>query len=85
MEFSHKLTYDLNRPHTKNYKKISLYVKVMHMTPFLLKFKISQKVSSFKPYSINKNCRFIFLDSNKTGLVIFGFFYTFLWILQVDS
>jgi hypothetical protein len=30
MKFSHKLTYALNRLHTKNHKKISLYVKVMY-------------------------------------------------------
>jgi hypothetical protein len=85
MKFSHKLTHDLNRLHTKNHKKISLYAKVMTKIPFLLKFKITQKVFSFKPDFINKSCRFIFLDSNKTSFIIFGFFYIFLWILQVDS
>jgi hypothetical protein len=85
MEFLHKLTHHLNRLHTKNYKKISLYAKVIHKISFSLNSKITLKAFGFKPYSINKSCRFIFLDPNKTGLVIFGFFYTFLWILQVES
>jgi hypothetical protein len=76
MKFLHKLTHDLDRLHTKNHKKISLYAKVMHKIPFYFKFKINQKAFSFKPNFINKSCRFIFLDSIKTGLVIFGFFYT---------
>jgi hypothetical protein len=85
MKVSHKLTHDPNRLHTKNHKKVSLDAKVMHEIPLLLKFKIDQRVFSFKPDIINKSCRFVLLYSNKTGLVIFGFFYTFLWILQVDS
>jgi hypothetical protein len=85
MKFLHKLTHDLNRLHTKNHKEVSLDAKVMHEIPLLLKFKIDQKVFSFKPDFINKSCRVIVLDSNKTSLVIFGFFYTFLGILQVDS
>jgi hypothetical protein len=48
----------------------------------LLKFKINQKVFSFKPDFINKSCRIRLLDSSKTSLAIFGFFYKFLWILQ---
>jgi hypothetical protein len=51
----------------------------------LLEFKINQKVFSFKPNFINKSCRIRLLDPNKTGLAIFGFVYTFLWILRVDS
>jgi hypothetical protein len=51
----------------------------------LLEFKMNKKVFSFKPDFINKSCRIILLDSNKTGLAIFGCFYKFLWILQVDS
>jgi hypothetical protein len=78
MKFLHKLTHDLNRLHTKNLKKVSLDAKVMHEIPLLLKFKIDQKVFSFKPDFINKSCRVILLNSNKTGLVIFLFFYTFL-------
>jgi hypothetical protein len=78
MKFSHKLNYDLDRLHTKNHKKVSLDVKVIHEIPLLLKFKIDQKVFSFKPDFINKSCRVILLDSNKSSLVIFGFFYTFL-------
>jgi hypothetical protein len=85
MEFSYKLTHHLYRLHTKNYKKISLYAKVIQKISFSLNSKIILKAFGFKPYSINKSCRFIFLDPNKTGLVIFGFLYTFLWILQVDS
>jgi hypothetical protein len=85
MEFSHKLTHHLNRLHTKNYKKISLYAKVIHKITFSLKSKITLKAFGFKPYSINKSCRFIFLDPKKTSLVIFEFLCTFLWILQVDS
>jgi hypothetical protein len=73
-----KFAHDLNKLHTKNHKKISLYAKVMHKIPFYIKFKINHKVFSFKPNIINKSCRFIFLDSNKIGLVIFVFFYTFL-------
>jgi hypothetical protein len=85
MKSLHKFAHDLNKLHTKNHKKISLYAKVMHKIPFYFKFKINQKAFSFKPNFINKSCRFIFIDSNKTSLVIFGFFYTFLCILQVDS
>jgi hypothetical protein len=40
MKFSHKLTYDLNRLHTKNHKKISLYVKVMHKIHFYLSLNL---------------------------------------------
>jgi hypothetical protein len=83
MKFLHKFTHDLNSLHTKYHKKISLDAKVMHT--LLIKFKINQNVFSFKPDFINKSCRVILLDSNKTCLVIFGFFYIFLWILQVDS
>jgi hypothetical protein len=43
MKFSHKLTYDLNRLHTKNHNKISLYVKVMHKIPFFLSLKYFKK------------------------------------------
>jgi hypothetical protein len=78
MKFSHKLIYDLDRLHTKNHKKVSLDAKVMHEIPHLLKFKIDQKVFSFKLDFINKSCRVILLNSNKTSLVIFGFLYTFL-------
>jgi hypothetical protein len=85
MKFSHKLTHHLNRLHIKNHKKISLYAKVIHKIPLFLNSKMTLKAFGFKPDSINKSCRFIFLDSKKTGLVIFGFYYTFLWILQVDS
>jgi hypothetical protein len=85
MKFLHKFTHDLNRLQAKNDKKISSYAKVMPKILLLLNSKITLKTFGFKPYSINKNCRFIFLDSNKTGFVIFGFFYTLLWILQVNS
>jgi hypothetical protein len=57
----------------------------MHNIPFYLKFKIDSKVFSFKPIFINKSCRVWNLVSNKTSLVIFGFFYNLLWILQVSS
>jgi hypothetical protein len=56
----------------------------MHKIPLLLRFKIDSKVFSFKPNFINKSCRAWILVSNKTSLTILGFFYTFLWILQVD-
>jgi hypothetical protein len=85
LKIAHKFIHHISRLHTKNHKKISLYAKVMPMIPFLLEFKINQKVFSFKPDFINKSCRIILLNFNKTSLAIFGFFYKFLWILQVDS
>jgi hypothetical protein len=78
MKFLHRLTNDLNRLQPKDHKKISLYAKVMTMIPFLLEFKINQKVFSFKPDIISKSCRIVLLDFNKTSLAIFGFFYNFL-------
>jgi hypothetical protein len=54
----------------------------MHKILFYFEFKLDQNAFSFKPNFINKSCRFTLLDSNKTGLAIFGFFYTFLEILQ---
>jgi hypothetical protein len=83
LKIAHKFIHHITRLHTKNHKKISLYTKVMPMISFLLEFKINQKVFSFKPDFINKSCRIILLDSNRTGLAIFRFFYKFLWILQV--
>ena len=37
----------------------------------------------FKAKSSNKTCRATFLENNKTGLAIFGFFYKFLRIFDV--
>jgi hypothetical protein len=78
MKSLHKFAHDLSKLYTKSHKKISLYAKVMNKIPFYFNFEINQKAFSFKPNFINKSCRFIFLDSNKTGIVIFGFFDTFL-------
>jgi hypothetical protein len=43
MRFLQKLTYDLNRLHTKSHKKISLYVRVMHKILFYLSLKYLRK------------------------------------------
>jgi hypothetical protein len=48
MKFLHKLTDGPNRLHTKNHKKVSLDAKVLHEIPLLIKFKIDQKLFSFK-------------------------------------
>jgi hypothetical protein len=45
---------------------------------FFLNSKITLKAFGFKPDSINKSSRVQLLEYNKTGLIIFGFFYEFL-------
>jgi hypothetical protein len=57
MKFLYWLTHDLKKLCTKDYKKLSLYARVMHKIPLLLRFKINLKVFSFKPNFINKSCR----------------------------
>jgi hypothetical protein len=56
----------------------------MHKILFYFEFKIDQNAFYFIPNFINKSCIFTFLNSNQISLAIFGFFYTFLWILQVS-
>jgi hypothetical protein len=51
----------------------------------LLNFKITPNIFGFKLNSTNKSCRARFQKYNKISLAIFGFFYKFLSILQVDS
>jgi hypothetical protein len=51
--------------------------------PLLLEFKINQKVFSFNSNFSNKRSRVQLLEYNKASSTIFGFFYEFLWILQV--
>jgi hypothetical protein len=84
MKISYWLTHDLKKLHTKDRKKLSLYARVMHQIPLLLRFKIDSKVFSFKTDFINKSCRSCILVSNKTGLAIFGFFYNLQQILQAS-
>jgi hypothetical protein len=57
MKFLYGLTHDLKKLHNKDYKKLSLYARVIHEIPLLLRFKINSKVFSFKPNFINKICR----------------------------
>jgi hypothetical protein len=52
-----KLTHELWKLHTKNYKQQSNDVKVRHPFPFFLEFKIDPKIFSFIPNFINKSCR----------------------------
>jgi hypothetical protein len=71
----------LKQTHQKSQEK-ELACKSYAQDTLLLKFKINENVFSFKPDSINKSCRIRLLDSNKTCLAIFGFFYKFLWIFK---